>query len=277
MKTKLTLVNFTLLFCLATSFADAQDQDATSAQAAHKAARAETSDQLLSQFSVRSALGGDNYSVPKAAIKTYKFTALIGKAKWEFNLFNSVPAMSVNEADSEQYVRHDLLKHIGGLINISMGRTGYFGNGNNHDMEEISGARFEFRLGAKALDVLPAPEQEREFIPVLQSTIDFRYMIPLFNYDKNADNSTLTSDKMVGNLSFRFIGAYMYVMNTTVYNLYYSDRKGIPPSPSIFAGQFDANFYITNQIFINAGYAFATEKNIKPLPFFSISYGRSSN
>lgn len=276
MKARHASVYLFFLFNLLNFSGSAQDESSPPLPATRTATRGENSDQLLSQFSLGSALGDEAYSVPKAAVKTYKFTALIGKGEWEFNLFNSVPAISINSSDSEQYVRNDLIRHLGGIVNVSMGRTGYFANGKNPAMEEIKGGRFEFRLGAKALDVLSGVSQDRKLIPVLQSSLDFRYMIPLFKYDKDVDKSTLTADNMVGNLSFRFVGALVSVVNSKVFEDYYSDRKGIPPNPTFFAGTFDINFYITNQLFVNLGYAFASEETIKPIPFFSISYGKTS-
>ena len=279
MKTTSVLI-YLFLLCILTSFtARAQNEPVPSSVGSsepRKAAKGESSNELLSQFSLGSAVGTDAYSVPKAAIKTYKFTALIGKGEWDFNLYNSVPALSINSADSEQYLRNDLVKQLGGVINVSLGRTGYFANGKNPDMEDIKGARFEFRLGAKALDVVVGESKDRQLIPVLQSTLDFRYMIPLFQYEKNADKSTRTADQAKGNLSFRAIGALMSVMNSEVFDDYYSNRKGIPPNPTFFAGNFEINFYITNQLFINLGYALASEETIEPLPYFGISYGKST-
>jgi hypothetical protein len=276
MKTSRALIYFLLFFNLLSFFSLAQDTSAPPPPTTRPAAHAENPDELLSQFSLGSALGSDAYSVPKAAIKTYKFTALIGKGEWEFNLFDSAPAISINSSDSEQYLRNDLIRQLGGIVNVSLGRTGYFGNGTNPDLQEIKGARFEFRLGGKVLDVLAGQSQNRQLVPVLQSTLDFRYMIPLFQYDKNADKAALTKDQAKGNLSFRFIGAVMSVVNSQVFDDYYSNRKGIPPNPTFFAGTFDMNFYITNQLFINLGYAFASEETIKPVPFFAISYGKST-
>jgi hypothetical protein len=276
MKTNHALIYFLLFFNVASVYCMAQDTTASAPPAKHNAVHAETPDELLSQFALGSALGSDAYSVPKAAVKTYKFTALIGKGEWDFNLFNSVPVISINSADSEQYLRNDLVRQLGGIINVSMGRTGYFANGKNPEMEEIKGARFEFRIGGKLLDVVGGVSQERQLLPVGQSTIDFRYMIPLFKYEKNKEKVERTKDMAQGNLMFRFIGGAMGVMNSEIFDDYYSDRKGIPPNPVFFAGTFDVNFYITSQLFINFGYSFASEETIKPVPFFAISYGRTS-
>jgi hypothetical protein len=83
-------------------------------------------------------------------------------------------------------------------------------------------------------------------------------------------------EKMIGNLSFRFLGSIMQVLNQEVYGQYYTTRRGVPASPTIFTGTLEMYFYITDQIYINAGYSFTNQPLIKPIPFFSVSYGRKS-
>jgi hypothetical protein len=270
MQTKYALIYLFYLVNIVSFVSNAQDSLSSQPSDEQK----KTPDELLSRVSFGSALGSDAYSVPKVALKTYKFSAGIGKGEWDFFLFNSVPAISINSADSEQYLRHDLVKQLGGVINVALGKTGYFGNGDIEDLQEVKGARYEVRAGGKVLDVISGANQERKTIPVLQSTFDIRYMIPLFKPKKRGEQVTRTLGQTVGNLSFDFMGAILYVPNSDVFDQYYSSRQGIPPDPTLFAGTFDIFFYVTNQLYINLGYSFTNQEEIKPVPSFSISYGK---
>ena len=272
MNRKIRLIMYLLPFSIImASAAQAQDEDTN---AMRDTASIQTPAELLSKFSFGSALGNEAYSVPKVAIKTYKFAALIGKGTWDLNLTNSVPAFSVNSNNGEQYMRNDLIRQLGGAVNFSLGRSGYFANGKNASLKDIKGARFEFRAGGKVLDAIDELTQKRNFVPVFQSTLDIGFMIPLFNPQQAKTKAKRTAEDMVGNLSIRFIGAGMYIASTEVYNGYYTSRKGIAPDPSIMAGTFDVFFYITNKLYVNFGYSFSNQQEIKPIPYLSISYGK---
>lgn len=230
----------------------------------------------FSQFSLGAGVGSGS-STPKVTLNSYRFSALIGKGYWDFYLFNSVPTLATTEADSERYVRNDLVKQLGGLLNLSVSKVGYFAYGGDPSVKEIKGAQIDFRLGGKAIDVANRRKGNTFLIPILQSTVDLRYLIPLIdNKDRKnkGERTTNLREKMVGNLSFRFLGSFMQVLNQEVYGKYYTSRKGVPASPSIFTGTIEMFFYITDQIYINAGYSFTNQPLIKPIPFLSVSYGR---
>jgi hypothetical protein len=232
----------------------------------------------FSQFSLGAGVGGGS-STPKITLNSYRFSALIGKGYWDFYLFNSVPTLATVEADSERYVRNDLVKQLGGLLNLSVSKVGYFAYGGDPTVKEIKGAQVDFRLGGKAIDVANRRKGTSFLIPILQTTLDFRYLIPLIdNKDRRKKGETTTNlrEKMIGNLSFRFLGSYMQVLNGEVYEKYYTSRRGVPASKSIFTGTIEMFFYITDQIYINAGYSFTNQELIEPIPFFSVSYGRKS-
>jgi len=256
------------------------------AQVAHSSdsAYTEKPSEVLNQFAVGS--GTDGGFTPKATIKTYKLSALIGSGYWDFYLFNSLPAIPPTEGDSatthesrRAYVRNDLLRQAGGLLNVSVSKVGYFANGHDDEVKEIKGAQVDFRLGVKAVDVFNRRKDESFLIPIFQSTIDLRYLIPLITPDKNIKKGDKINlkERMVGSLSFRFEGAFLQVMsNTEVYDQTFISKKGLPPSSTVFAGTFETFFYISDQIYINVGYSFTDQdqKQIPNTPFFSISYGK---
>lgn len=230
----------------------------------------------FSQFSLGAGVGSGS-STPKVTLNSYRFSALIGKGYWDFYLFNSVPTLATTEADTERYVRNDLVKQLGGLLNLSVSKVAYFAYGGDPNVKEIKGAQLDFRLGGKAIDVANRRKGNTFLIPILQSTLDLRYLIPLIDpkdRKKKGETTTNLREKMVGNLSFRFLGSFMQVLNQEVYGKYYTSRRGVPASPSIFTGTIEMFFYITDQIYINAGYSFTNQPLIEPIPFLSISYGR---
>jgi hypothetical protein len=231
----------------------------------------------FSQFSLGAGVGSGS-STPKVTLNSYRFSALIAKGYWDFYLFNSVPTLATPEVDSERYVRGDLVRQLGGLLNMSVSKVGYFAYGGDPSVRDVKGAQVDFRLGGKAIDVANRRKGNTFLIPILQSTLDLRYLIPLIdNKDRKKKGETVNlKEKMIGNLSFRFLGSVMQVLNQEVYGQYYTSRRGVPASPTIFTGTLEMYFYITDQIYINAGYSFTNQPLIKPIPFFSVSYGRKS-
>jgi hypothetical protein len=232
--------------------------------------------ELLDQFSMGTAVGQNANSVPKVGIKTYKFSALLGKSEWDFNLFNSVPTFSVNNKEGKDYMRNDLVRQMGGVVNVSLGKNGFFANGADSSLKDIKGARYEFRLGGKLLDALNEETSSREFVPVLQSSFDLSFMIPLFDNKSRTKKVARKRDESIGNLSFRFIGAAMYVSTTEAFNNYYSTRKGVLPVPLVMAGTIDVFFYISNKVYINFGYTISNQETIQPIPYLSLSYGKQN-
>lgn len=233
--------------------------------------------QVLGQFSMGAPVGGGGYSVPKISINTFSFTALIGKFEMDFYLFNSIPTISINAEFAEQYFRNDFLKVQGGIVNICFGKTLYFANGKDILRRESKGGRFEFRTGAKAVDALYSVTGKREIAPVIQSTCDLSFKIPLFDKGKKGSSASNDQQPQVGNLSFRCIGGMLNVINSDAYNEFYSTRKGIHPHSTVFTTTFDMSFYVTNQIFINGGYSVTNEAAIMSFPFLNISYGKTFN
>lgn len=228
----------------------------------------------FSQFSLGTGLGSAS-GTPKVTLNSYRFSALIGNGFWDFYLFNSVPTIGTAEGDSEQYLRGDLVRQLGGLLNLSMSKVGYFGYGGDPEVREVKGAQIDFRMGMKAIDVANRRKGNSFLIPILQTSLDLRYLIPLILHDQNyrSGQKINLKDKMVGNLSFRFLGTLMQVLDQSIYGTYYTSRKGVPSSPTIFTGTTEMYFYISDQIYINAGYTFTNQKLIAPVPFLSISYG----
>ncbi len=231
----------------------------------------------FSQFSLGAGVGSGS-STPKVTLNSYRFSALIAKGYWDFYLFNSVPTLATAEVDSERYVRGDLVRQLGGLLNMSVSKVGYFAYGGDPSVRDVKGAQVDFRFGGKAIDVANRRKGSSFLIPILQSTLDLRYLIPLINHkDQLKKGETVNlKEKMIGNLSFRFLGSIMQVLNQEVYGEYYKSRRGVPASPTIFTGTVEMYFYITDQIYLNAGYSFTNQPLIKPIPFFSVSYGRKS-
>ena len=257
-------------FALTINMCNAQDLDSdTSASRTDKKAAA-----AFSQFSFGGGVGGAS-ATPKITLNTYRFSALIGKGNWDFYLFNSVPTIHTVEADSEQYMRGDLLRQAGGLLNLSVSKVGYFGYGKDNDVKEVKGAQLDFRMGGKAIDVANRKKGTTFLIPILVSSIDLRYLIPLVVKDSNRKKGQKFSlqDNMVGNLSFRFLGSVMQVLNQDIYSSYYRSAKGVSASPTVLVGTFEMYFYISDQIYINAGYTLSNQPLIPAMPFFSLSYG----
>jgi hypothetical protein len=234
----------------------------------------ENKSSAFSQFSLGGGVGNAS-ATPKITLNSYRFSALIGKGNWDFYLFNSVPTIQTVEADSEQYMRGDLLRQAGGLLNLSVSKVGYFGYGKDESAREVKGAQLDFRVGGKAIDVANRRKGQTFLVPIILSSVDFRYLIPLVKNGskKKGDTNFNVKENMVGNLSFRVLGSVMQVMNQSIYGSYYRDKKGIPAQPTIIVGTVEMYFYISDQIYINAGYTLSNQPLIPAMPFFSLSYG----
>ena len=238
----------------------------------------EKATEVFNQFALGS--GFDGGITPKATVKTFKYSALIGKGYWDFYFFNSLPTIAPAEGDSVEnaearrtYVRNDLVKQVGGLLNVSLSKVGYFAYGGEEEAKEVQGAQVDFRIGAKAVDVFNRRKDESLLIPILQSTFELRYLIPLIPPDKQKNETLKISDRKVGGLHFRVLGAFMQVLNTEIYEKTFITKRGVPASPTVFAGTFETFFFISNKVYINVGYTFTNQEQIPNTPFFSISYG----
>ena len=225
---------------------------------------------ILDQASV-----GFSGSSPNITLKTYKLSALIGKGTWDLYLYNSVPAYSIDRSDSITNLGGDILNQLGGLFNVSLSKTGYFANGGNKAIKDIKGGQVDFRLGGKVLDSQNRFSSDGYdfMVPVLQSTIDVRYLIPLVNpADRKKKLNSDLKKSLLGNLSFRVYGGVMQVMKSEAYDRYFEDERGNAPSHTLFTGNVEFNIFLTDQFFISAGYSVSNEKQMPNRSFFSISY-----
>ena len=235
-----------------------------------------------------------NGAAPKINLKTYKFKALVGKQEFDFYLFNSVPSIvpklqeeksssTTTEVEpARRYLSNDILQQVGGLLNISLGKVAFFGYGGDEDMKYVKGAQMDIRIGGK---VLEAPfAKKTEFFPSLQSYFDIRYLIPLID-SKLKKNGNSYKESMVGNLSFRLVGGVQQFFTnrtgnyetrdayTRFFTTYPNATTELLPKATLFSGNFEAFFYLTNKVYISAGYFFSNDKQIDNYPFFSLSYG----
>ncbi len=253
----------------------------------------ESSSEALNLVSAGYAGAG---AAPKINLKTYKFTALVGKQELDFYLFNSVPTVipklrddDPNTSDEEKqkpakrYLSNDILQQVGGLLNVSLGKVSFFGYGDDPEMKYIKGFQSDVRLGIKLLE---APfENKSEYFPALQSYLDLRYLIPL--QDKKLKKQGLSQkESLVGNLSFRLVGGVQQFFGGKdgTYSTFFTTHSiintgGSPmtlfhhPKLTLIVGNFEGFFYLTNKVYISAGYNFSNDTKIDSYPYFSISYG----
>ncbi len=232
---------------------------------------------------------GYNGASPKINLQTYNFKAYIGKTDLDFYLFNSVPTLIpgiTDTADQKRYVANDVLQQVGGLFNVALGKVAYFGYGDDPDLRYIKGAQMDIRVGGKLMETpFLREEVDSKFFPAFQASADLRYLIPLVEKTKVKDNKPVNlKEQMVGNLSFRlqfnlirfFPKTDANGARTDAYSRYfiaYENNRVIYPQATLFAGNAEMFFYITNKIYISAGYFFSNDPLIDNYPFFSVSYG----
>lgn len=211
---------------------------------------------------------------PSLTLKTYKLKGLIGKGSWDLYLFNTVSTITAKRQDSLQVLASDILNQLGGLFNFALSKRGYFGNGHNLPTRDVKGGQVDFRFGGKLLDSRNRELNSKFTIPVFQSTIDFRYLIPLVSQDAKTSQDEKFDFKnfMQGNLSFRVYGSFMQIFNTKVYDEYYQTKRGILPTHSLFSVSGEVNLFITNQFYISAGYTVSNQSTLPERSFFSVSY-----
>ena len=229
---------------------------------------------------------GYNGAPPKINLETYNFTAYIGDVDLDFYLFNSVPTLIPGVDNNEQqnrYVANDVLQGNGGLLNLAIGKVGFFGYGEDETMKYVKGFQADLRVGGKLMETpFLREESKTKFFPAVQSSVDLRYLIPLYN--KNIDKDNQSIQNMVGNLSFRIQASAIKffpkeedgarVDPYSRYFLIYEDNAVVYPKTFIFAGSGELYFYVTNKIYFSAGYFFANDPLMDNYPFLSLSYGQ---
>ncbi len=235
-----------------------------------------SSSEFLDLFSL-----GYNGASPKINLKTYNFKAYIGKTDFDFYLFNSVPAVIPDTAVQKRYISNDILQQVGGLFNIALGKVAYFGHGDS-ELKYVKGAQMDVRIGGKLMEAPYTTQKEgNRFFPAFQTSADLRYLIPLVAPSKGKkDIKKSIKDNMVGNLSFRFQGSLVQFFPSSQrddpysrYFLVYEGNKPVYPKSTLFAANIEMFFYITNKVYISAGYFFSNDPLIDKYPFFSVSYG----
>lgn len=215
---------------------------------------------------------------PQVTLKTYKLKALIGRGYWDLYLFNTLPTFSIAREDSLQALSDDLLNQLGGLLNVSLSRVGHFAYGGNEANKDIKGGAMDIRTGVKMLDSRTREKNSKDFVvPVFQSTFDLRYLIPLVKPENSNSDQNDLRNFSIGNLSFRVYGTFMQIMNTKVYDQFFTSERGIPPRHSLFTGSGEVNLFISNQIFITAGFSVSNQETMPSRTFFSISYTGQGN
>ena len=216
---------------------------------------------------------------PKITSETYHLGFSLGKDGgnyWDLYLFNSLPTVAPQTIDTTEYVTNDIRRQLGGLANFSISKVGYFAYGGDRSIRDLKGLQLDFRTGVKLVDI-PLRRQGSDFlIPIFQSTFDIRYLIPLIPPRKATDGNGKVDIRksMVGNLSFRLSGAYMTVLNTTNYDLYYATKKGIIPNPNLLVLTPEMSFFVTNQLYVSVGYSYNSYEFLTNAVFFSLSYGK---
>jgi hypothetical protein len=219
-------------------------------------------------------------TAPSANLKTYKLTAYIGNSPFNFYLYNTIPLYVSKQSDSTRALSNDLLTPNGGLISASLAKTAYFANGGDIMNKDIKGAQLDFRIGAKLMDKQFKKDENsisNYFIPSLQSTLDLRYLIPLV-FVNGATKGEALRNNISGNLSFRFFGTFQQILNEKQFNKAFKTPRGNVPPSQVITGNFEANLFITNEIFLSAGYSYSNliqpvNLNVnKARTFFAISF-----
>jgi len=206
---------------------------------------------------------------PRLNLKTYKLSAEIAGGWWDFYLLNTVPTFNVNKKDSIKSFSNELLNQTGGILNAALSKVAYFANGKDDMNKDIRGAQLDFRAGTKLID--PPTRNYSEFIvPVLQTSLDLRYLIPLVS-SKVKDKKELRN-KMIGNLSFRLYGTWQKIFANKTYDNYFISRKGNAPPNSMVTYGYEINMFISNEIFISFGQTFSNLIVMPTRTIISLSY-----
>lgn len=250
----------------------------------------QSSSEILGLFSSGYAGAG---AAPKVNLKTYQFTALVGKSSLDFYLYNSVPSVvptlqkdsnlqtpeERKNNPSRRYLSNDVLQQVGGVLNLSLGKK--FNFSKDSLLRDVKGGKLDIHFGGKLLE---APmEDGSKFFPSALAYFDYTYLIPLMN---NTGQKKFDKESMVGNLSFKISGAAQKFFTnsgkTDAYSSFFrsfdlDDVTGTTivsvPKPILFSGNIEGFFYITNQIAISGGYFYSSDPLIHSYPYFSISYG----
>ena len=211
---------------------------------------------------------------PMVTLKSFKFSALIGKGEWDMYIYNTVPGLSLSVEDTAKALSTGILSQIGGLLNMSLSKVGYFGNGGDKLNREVKGGQIDFRVGGKVLDALDRTKGEGAdfLVPILQSSLDVRYLIPLVSPDHNREDGEFISNIMQGNLSVRVYGTAMQILRSPIYDRFFINERGILPKHTVFTGNVELNLFVTNEFYLSLGYSISNEPMLPARTFFSISY-----
>lgn len=156
--------------------------------------------------------------LPRVGVKTYTFDANIGNSYLKFNLFNNLPTFTIKGEDSIRVLASELLNQTGGILNASLGMVGHYASGPDKTKKDIKGGQWALAAGTKLLDP-PNKKSYSEFlIPVLQASLDIKYLIPL--------TKEKSLDKIMGNLSFRVYSTYMKMFRSEIYDDYFRNARG---------------------------------------------------
>lgn len=212
---------------------------------------------------------------PRIALRTYKLTANIAGGWWDFYFLNNVPTFTVKAQDTVSAFSNEILNQIGGVLNVSLSKIGFFANGHDDVNKDVKGGQIDFRAGAKLVDP-PTRSYDQFIVPTFQTSLDVRYLIPL-SKGKVQDKAELKKN-MVGNLSFRVYGTYQRIFNSDAYRDYFfiTPKGNILVEPNIFTYNYEINLFITNAIYISFGQSFSNIYQIKNRTIFSLSYSAPS-
>lgn len=221
--------------------------------------------------------GPGGFIPPNVTLKTLKLTALLGKGewgKWDFYIINTVPTLTVqSENEARESFSSDLLHQIGGMFNVSLSKVAYFANGGDKENKDIRGAQFDFRAGGKVVDA-KVRTGNNFLIPMFQSSLDLRYLIPLVDPKKKQKENVTLRDKLAGNLSFRVYSTFMQIGNQEKYANVAANEKGVSANTTVLTLGGEINLFITGAFFISGGYAktFDTHGILPDRAFIGLSY-----
>lgn len=208
---------------------------------------------------------------PRIGLRTYKLSANIANTFFDFYLHNNLPTFLPAAKDSVVAFSNEIINHLGGVLNIAFGKNAQIGDAAN---DGVKGAHYDIRAGGKFID--PPTRSYADFlVPTFQTSMDLRYLIPLFSSKSagvaaNAEKAVKSG--AVGNLSFRVFGTYQKVFNEAVYHEYFKSRKGNPAPTDVLTASYEVSLFISDAFFISYGQSFANINTIPSRTMFAISY-----
>ncbi len=206
---------------------------------------------------------------PRIGLRTYKLSANVLNSWVDMYLHNSLPTFIPAAKDSVQQFGNELLNQVGGVLNVAVGKMGYFGNGRDSLNRDIKGGQIDLRAGMKLVD--PQTRSYSEFVvPTFQTSIETKFLIPLAS-GKVTDKAQLRASQL-GNLTFRIGGMYQKILNSRTYGEYFKSRKGNPASTDLMNITYEISLSITNAFFISFGQSFGNIATVPNRTMFSFSY-----